>query len=483
MIRAPRPSADGRGTGGIRKSLVAAIALCLLATSCGGLLGGSGDERTVLVDFTHDEFATIMIGFFPGELKVTPGTTLVFKQSWTGEPHTVAGGTLVNEMMEKGRPLLDLASAFEELVASGVDLPEEGEEPDTTAAEIFQRVEAAEDQQLGRRFLKAYDALRAQAPQLPDRNNLGDTTNADLDEVIGGVFDEFFENVGLPWALDENEQGEFGATQNAGQPCYLEEGEPPEDSDTPCGDEQQRQPDFDGNASYYNSGLIPYEGAGGNTFRVPLSDDIDPGTYYFYCAVHGPDQSTKVTVRPEGSDIPSQADVSRRAREEIDAFAKPMVEVWGDGRDGEVDIDGDTVEGPFGGLLAPVHGSINEFVPRTISTTVGEEVTWKVMGWDHSVSFGVPEYFPIMRFADDGMVSLNPQLDKPIGGHPEIPEQEGEGIQKIDGGTYDGSGFYSSGLFSGEPYAEYTLRFSEPGTYRYACLLHPPMVGTVEVTA
>ena len=30
-------------------------------------------------------------------------------------------------------------------------------------------------------------------------------------------------------------------------------------------------------------------------------------------------------------------------------------------------------------------------------------------------------------------------------------------------------------------YVEYTMRISEPGTYRYACLLHPPMVGTVVV--
>lgn len=467
----------------MRKSLVAAIALSLITSSCAGLLGGGGDERTVLVDFGHDEFATIMIGFFPGEIEVTPGTTIVFKQTWTGEPHTVAGGRLVNEMMENSKPLTDLATAFEDLVASGVDLPEEGEEPDTPAAEILRRVEAAEDQDLSRRFLEAYDALRAQTPELPDRNNLGDTTNADLDEIIGGLFEEFFGNVGLPWALDENEEGEFVATQNAGQPCYLEKGGPPEDPDTPCSEEQQRQPEFDGTASYYNSGLIPYEGAGGNTFRVPLSDDIEPGSYFFYCAVHGPDQSTEVKVAPEGTDVPSQAEVSRRAQAEIDDFAEPMVEAFRDARDGKLDPNGETIEAPFAGLGAPVHGAINEFLPRTIKTRVGEEVTWKVMGWDHSISFGVPEYFPIIQFADDGKVSLNPQLSTPIGGAAEIPEQEGEGIRRIDGGTYDGSGFFSSGLFSGEPYAEYTLRFSEPGTYRYACLLHPPMVGTVEVAS
>jgi plastocyanin len=121
-------------------------------------------------------------------------------------------------------------------------------------------------------------------------------------------------------------------------------------------------------------------------------------------------------------------------------------------------------------------------VPKAITADVGEPVTWKIMGADHTITFDVPKYFPIIRFADDGEISMNPRLQKPAGGSPKIGEPEEEEILEVDGGTYDGTGFYSSGLFGGEPYAEYTLRFSEPGTYKYACLLHPPMVGTVEVT-
>jgi hypothetical protein len=86
-----------------------------------------------------------------------------------------------------------------------------------------------------------------------------------------------------------------------------------------------------------------------------------------------------------------------------------------------------------------------------------------------------------MRFAKDGRISLNPKLEMPFGGSPKIPEQQGMGVLKVDGGTYDGDGFFSSGLLGAEPYAEYSLRFSKPGTFKYACLLHPPMVGTVVV--
>ena len=453
-------------------------ALLLVSTSC---IGGGANERVVLVDYSHDEFNSIMLDYFPSGVTLAQGDTLVFRQIWTGEPHTVTGGTLVDKMMKKSTPLIDLIDGFDALLASGVDLPEEGEEPDTRATEIFRRIYASNDDAAKRKFLSGYDALAEQS-SLPDRKKLGDTTNGDLDKAVGDVFDKFFGDIGLPWALDETEDGGFGATQNAGQPCYLKKGIPPKDADKACKDSQQRQPIFDGNASYYNSGLIRYEGPQGNTFRVKFADDIKPGNYFFYCAVHGPNQSTEVTVRPKGSDIPSQADVSRRAQAEIAGFAKPMLKTFRQGRDAKMQIDGETVEGPFAGLSPPVHGAINEFFPKTIRTEVGRKVTWKMMGWDHSISFDVPKYFPIVRWAKNGNVSLNPQLDKPAGGSPEIPEpKEGE-ILRVDGGTYDGSGFFSSSVFSAEPYAEYSLRFSKPGTYKYACLLHPPMVGTVVVS-
>ncbi len=64
------------------------------------------------------------------------------------------------------------------------------------------------------------------------------------------------------------------------------------------------------------------------------------------------------------------------------------------------------------------------------------------------------------------------------------PGEEGAGgpPPTFDGGTYNGEGPWSSGLIGSPPYLEYTMRISEPGTYDYACLIHPPMVGTIEVT-
>ena len=463
------------------RRLIAIAAACLLVTACGTAAGG---ERSVFVDYSHDEFASFMIANFPNEVTVAAGDTVVFKQVWTGEPHTVTGGKLVDEMMQEQGDLIPFVTAYEALAPEvGLPNPEAEEPPDDTLADIFEKVEGSKNAEMRTQFLESYDGLVEGGLDMPPRDDPGDTSFADIVGVIDEKFAEIEEGEGaLPWALDETDDGEGFVTQNAGQPCYLERGLPPEDADKPCTEEQQVQPAFDGTASYYNSGIIPYEGPQGNTYRVELAEDIEPGSYFFYCAVHGPPQRTEVKVRPAGSEIPSQETVSRRARRQIEVFAEPMLESFRDARDGEIEVEGEAVEGPFAGLTSASHGSINEFVPKTIQTEVGEPVTWKLMGSDHTISFDVPEYFPVIQFADNGKVALNPRLQPPAGGSPEIPEGEEGEILSVDGGTYDGRGFFSSGLFGREPYAEYTLRFSRTGTYKYACLLHPPMVGTVEVT-
>jgi plastocyanin len=456
----------------MKRLSVTLAALGLVASSC---MSGGPQERTVFVDYSHDEFASIMVGYFPGEVTVAAGDTVVFKQTWTGEPHTVTGGTLVDKMMAKGKPWMDFFESFEHLAAQG-GLPNP-EEPEGSAADFFRAVGRAKDDRYRKQLIASYDALVKAGIPLPNRKSPGDATFAELAKTVNEESNNFFEDTGvvMAWSDEDN------VTQNGGQPCFLDKGQPPKNESKACAKSKQRQPLFDGKASYYNSGIIPYEGQQGNTFRVQLSPDIEPGSYFFFCAVHGPGQSTEVKVRPQGSEIPSQEEVSRKARREIAEFAKPMLETFRDARDGKIEVEGKTIRAPFAGLSPPVFGAIDEFIPRTIRTKVGKEVTWKLMGWPHSISFDVPEYFPIIQFARNGNISLNPRLYKPVGGAPAIPEGEEGEILKVDGGTYDGSGFFSSGLMSSEPYAEYSLRFSKPGTYKYACLLHPPMVGTVEV--
>ena len=406
-------------------------ALAVLVAACAG--GDGGEVREVLVDYLDDEVASSFIAYFPSEVTVRPGDTVRFKQEWTGEPHSVTMGTMVDEMMEVITPLME---QYE-------DVPDEEVPP-----EAFEQFEAA--------------------------------TQA------------------LPPMMD-HESDDFAIQQNAAQPCFLDEGTPPEDPATPCGDEDQQQPAFNGRQSYYNSGYIHYEGPQGNEFVVPLADDIAPGVYSYYCNLHGPGQSGTITVVEPDADIPSQADVARQARAEIEEMAGPLRAAYADvvEAEGEVVVEGRAVPKPLAGYWDESFGhfGVNEFIPRRVEVDAGEAITWHFVGL-HTVSFEVPEYFAQLTVGDDGTVTLSAEAIEPVNspGAPEPPEPpegeappegeeppEGEAPPEpvvVDAGEWDGSGFISSGVFFENAYR---LTFTEPGTYPYACLIHPQMVGEVVV--
>lgn len=405
----------------MRKRLAFVLSIYLAAVAC---VGGTAEGATIGVDYSHDEFNSFFVKYLPSKVTVAQGDELVFRQVWTGEPHTVTGGSLADDLMEKVEPYIEKSERGEEI-------------PDEPPPDIA---------------------------KLEDR---------------------------VVWAFSE-EGDDYN--QTGAQPCYLAKGRPRKDG-KPC--ETQQQPEFDGKHTFYNSGIIPYEGAQGNEYRVKLADDIKPGAYWFYCIVHGEFQSTKVTVKPRGSKVESPAQINRAARAEIDKVAKPFLELFRDAEeDQKVTVkdpdSGDdlTFSGNFAGLMDPssdVWAGINEFVPRQMRARAGQKITWIMMG-GHTISFGVPEYFPVIEFKPNGTVVRNPKLDPPAGGarkwkEPQHEEgEEGSGPQPpFDGGTYDGTGFWSSGLIFGEG-LEYSIRITKPGTYRYACLVHPPMVGTVVVT-
>ena len=472
----------------MKRVLIAAAAMILILPACAG---GDGNTRTVLVDFSSDRYASFAIFNFPKKVEVQPGTTLIFRQTWTGEPHTVTSGTAVNKPLADAQPLLDVFLTYDEARAAGEALPDP-EAEETMAmkfADFAKAIKGIRDTEKRDTLVNAWNQLRRQGVKIPDLDNPGTGTFGDATKAFDEHANKVFESVPFVWGEDDS------ITQNYGQPCYLKTGMPPKDAKTPCSDAQQTQPAFDGTQSFYNSGIIRYEGAQGNTFRVRLSENIKPGTYTFYCAVHGPTQSTKVEVKPEGEDVPSQEDLTRDSREEINTVTKPLDETWSDARDNRITLkQGEermTLTGPFAGLFSPKigHAAINEFVPKNLTVKANEPIVWKMMGPDHTISFGVPAYFPPFEFLQDGTVRINPKLIPAAGGARPVPEPEGEedgppqaGTTKHDGGTYSGAGFWSSGLTSAQPYLEYTMRISKPGRYRVACLIHPPMVGNITVT-
>lgn len=392
----------------------------VLAAGC----SSAPTPATVLVDYEHDEFATQFLRYFPDEIRARPGDTIQFRQTWTGEPHTVSFGSAIGPVLEVTRPLL----------------AEYGELPYDQVPEDV----------LGR-----YMEAETQLPHL--------------------------------YPMTEPEEGEAAGApvelaQSVGQACVIAAGEPLPTDSAPCEDRELGA--FTGTEVLFNSGVIPYEGPSGNAFDLQLSGDIAPGSYPFVCLVHGSFHSGVLEVVDEDEEVPSNRELGVLTRQEIEDGLEPLEDAFQTVvTEGRYERLGQEFTGNFAGLVqSDMDGVVNEFIPSEYDVAVGEEVTWKFFG-PHSVSFDVPEYFPILEWRDDGTVTFNEELELPAGGAPvpEPPEDPSEPLV-IDGGTYDGEGFWSTGVLHSDAWVEYTLRFSEPGTYPFACLIHPPMVGVVRVS-
>jgi len=418
-------------TAAIRRSLrVAGAVLLLLIGACAS---GSSEALTVRVDYDHDEFATQFIRYFPDNIQVHAGDTVIFRQDWTGEAHTVTFGTKVNEVLSITKPLLD----------EWGDVPE-----DQIPPEVFGAYFAAECS-----LPVLYGC--EEGPPEPESTAEEPTEEPSVPESIGEI------------------------NQTIAQPCLIEQGPLPEDG-APCPTTELGP--FDGTEAYYNSGFIGFETDGENIFELNLSDSIAPGDYNFFCSVHGSFHSGTMQVVPSDQPIPSAREVNVQTRQELNEMVEAFRQVYDKAQDGQFVFGGEAFTGNFSGLIDErVEGSLNEFIPETIEAEVGEPVTWLMFG-AHSISFDVPEYFPIYERLEDGTVRANEEVYLPAGGAPEIEQADSVDPIEIDGGTWDGSDFWSSGVLYSDAYVKYTLRFSTPGTYRYACLIHPPMVGTVTVT-
>ena len=201
--------------------------------------------------------------------------------------------------------------------------------------------------------------------------------------------------------------------QTIAQPCLIEQGEVPQDG-APC--PTQELGPFDGTEAYYNSGFLGFETDEENIFELNLSDTIAPGVYNFYCAVHGSFQSGTMEVVPSDQPIPSASEVNQQTRQELNEVIEPFRQVYDKATEGQFVFGGEALAGPFSGLVDErVDGSLNEFVPEVIETGVGDPVTWLIFG-GHSISFDVPEYFPIYEELEDGTVAANEAGISPGGG-------------------------------------------------------------------
>ncbi len=121
------------------------------------------------------------------------------------------------------------------------------------------------------------------------------------------------------------------------------------------------------------------------------------------------------------------------------------------------------------GGLTP-DGSVwsNAFHPRVLDVTAGDVVEWRFEGF-HNVAFAGGGRLPPLTVVEGRALYLNPEVAFPAG-----PQ------------TYAGQGYRNSGTPADDPESiaafRYALRFPEPGTYTYSCIVHgPAMSGTIRV--
>lgn len=118
------------------------------------------------------------------------------------------------------------------------------------------------------------------------------------------------------------------------------------------------------------------------------------------------------------------------------------------------------------GVSDPTHTQIAvlQYMPAKATVSVGQKVRWS---WDdtkepHSVTFFPPGQSAPEPGSDQSLFAPTPPT-----------------------GPYDGASLVNSGLQPLGPQAvpPFEMTFSKPGSYGYACVIHPQMVGTIVVAA
>jgi plastocyanin len=298
----------------------------------------------------------------------------------------------------------------------------------------------------------------------------------------------------VPPALAGQLPSSIDLRQSAMQPCFIASGEPP--ARDACSKEQQRQPEFTGTSTFYNSGFIP----GRAVFSMKLASSVKPGTYSFLCLFHGPDMQGTLTVVDPKDPVPSPDEVKAKGTDRLNKLVQALQPAVSGTKPSNAT---EVLAGS--GDPAVKDALITDFFPKAVSVAPGTSVTWRIVV-GHTISFNAPsDAVDLVVKATDGSFHLNnkavfpvswpgqpipplPGLDPPPGAPPPpLPAPNSAASSPpfaADAGSWDGKGFRSSGLlFQYDPMQAVTYRitFTQPGTYSYKCLIHVDMEGTVKV--
>lgn len=196
------------------------------------------------------------------------------------------------------------------------------------------------------------------------------------------------------------------------------------------------------------------------------------GTYQFVCDIHA-GMGGVVNVLDAGKPADTQAMVDARRTAQINAELATKAVPAIVSNVGEL-----PAEGVSAGIAAGVQDGlvdVQRFFPQRVTIKAGDAVRWiwKTSETPHTVTFlaGGPAPEVVVPQAQAGgppRLQLNPTVLAPAGD-----------ASGWDGGSYLNSGFLQP--MPGRPTPTFTVRFSNPGTFDYVCVLHEGMVGTIVV--
>lgn len=215
--------------------------------------------------------------------------------------------------------------------------------------------------------------------------------------------------------------------------------------------------DFDGVRKYVYSGVLVGPDA---SFAIHFEK---AGTYKITCLIH-PGMDGSVTVVDSGNADTAATAAARGTAEYTADLAALKAVAAGLNKPAAVtpQANGTNLYSVIaGGTTAK--GDVDLFFPASVNIKEGDSVKWSnTTTTPHTVTFGTP----------------------PEGDPFELPMSK-------PAATYDGTGFWNSGILGVNPEdasqsnPTFEMTFSKAGTYNYVCLLHEAMgmVGTVNVAA
>jgi plastocyanin len=202
-----------------------------------------------------------------------------------------------------------------------------------------------------------------------------------------------------------------------------------------------------------------------------------PGKVTYYCDLH-PGMKGTVTVLPKGSSAPTAAQDKKALAKQVAGELKVAKRL-----ETTAKVPANTVYVGYAGAKGKVE--YFNFLPNSLTVKRGTTVTFAMSPGSfetHTATVGPGDYLTDPR-SYIGVIadSFNlPQFD-PRGVYPSEPLGTTGQLTP----TFHGNGFWNSGAMDTDaktlPQSSARVTFAAPGTYKFVCLVHPVMRGTVIV--